>query len=97
MVHLNSLKVIGKISAYGAPTYFYSTGETLMKLDNSVYKTLFKNGNTFFERDGNITRFYYKDGKLLYESKGKEWSIYNREGEKIITAFEEITDIKKID
>ena len=90
-------KVIGKISAYGAPTYFYSTGETLMKLDNSVYKTLFKNGNTFFERDGNITRFYYKDGKLLYESKGKEWTIYNREGEKIITAFDEITDIKKID
>ena len=90
-------KVIGKISAYGTPTYFYSTGETLMKLDNSVYKTLFKNGNTFFERDGNITRFYYKDGKLLYESKGKEWTIYNREGEKIITAFDEITDIKKID
>ena len=90
-------KVIGKISADGTPTYFYSTGETLMKLDNSVYKTLFKNGNTFFERDGNISRFYYKDGKLLYESKGKEWSIYNREGEKIITAFEEITDIKKID
>ena len=90
-------KVIGKISADGTPTYFYSTGETLMKLDNSVYKTLFKNGNTFFERDGNITRFYYKDGKLLYESKGKEWTIYNREGEKIITAFEEITDIKKID
>ena len=90
-------KVIGKISADGTPTYFYSTGETLMKLDNSIYKTLFKNGNTFFERDGNISRFYYKDGKLLYESKGKEWSIYNREGEKIITAFEEITDIKKID
>jgi len=90
-------KVIGKISADGTPTYFYSTGETLMKLDNSIYKTLFKNGNTFFERDGNITRFYYKDGKLLYESKGKEWSFYNREGEKIITAFEEITDIKKID
>ena len=90
-------KVIGKISADGTPTYFYSTGETLMKLDNSIYKTLFKNGNTFFERDGNISRFYYKDGKLLYESKGKEWSIYNREGKKIITAFEEITDIKKID
>ena len=90
-------KVIGKISADGTPTYFYSTGETLMKLDNSIYKTLFKNGNTFFERDGNISRFYYKDGKLLYESKGKEWTIYNREGEKIITAFEEITDIKKID
>ena len=90
-------KVIGKISADGTPTYFYSTGETLMKLDNSIYKTLFKNGNTFFERDGNISRFYYKDGKLLYESKGKEWSIYNREGEKIITPFEEITDIKKID
>ena len=90
-------KVIGKISADGTPTYFYSTGEILMKLDNSIYKTLFKNGNTFFERDGNISRFYYKDGKLLYESKGKEWSIYNREGEKIITAFDEITDIKKID
>ena len=90
-------KVIGKISADGTPTYFYSTGEILMKLDNSIYKTLFKNGNTFFERDGNISRFYYKDGKLLYESKGKEWSFYNREGEKIITAFEEITDIKKID
>ena len=91
-------KVIGKISAYGMPpTYFYSTGETLMKWDNSVYKTLFKNGNTFFERDGNISRYYYKDGKLLYESKGKKWAFYNREGEEIITDFENIKNIKKVD
>ena len=95
---LKDNKIIAKTDAKGETiTYLYSTGEILMKLDNSIYKTLFKNGNTFFERDGNISRFYYKDGKLLYESKGKEWSIYNREGEKIITAFEEITDIKKID
>ena len=68
-----------------------------MKWDNSVYKTLFKNGNTFFERDGNISRYYYKDGKLLYESKGKKWAFYNREGEEIITDFENIKNIKKVD
>jgi len=90
-------KVIGKISADGTPTYLYSTGETLMKLDNSIYKTLFKNGNTFFERDGNISRFYYKDGKLLYESNNGEWKFFDRDGKEIMSNFDNITDIKKID
>ena len=39
----------------------------------------------------------YEDGKLLYESKGKKWAFYNREGEEIITDFENIKNIKKVD
>ena len=53
-------EVIGKISADGTPTYFYSTGETLMKLDNSIYKTLFKNGNTFLKEMGILADFTIK-------------------------------------
>ena len=93
-------KIIAKLDAKGETlTYLYSTGEKLMTSSSVSGDTeiFFKNGKTFFKGNTENAKWFYKDGKLLYESKGKEWSIYNREGEKIITAFEEITDIKKID
>ena len=97
---LKDNKIIAKVDAKGETiTYLYSTGEKLMTSSSVSGDTeiFFKNGKTFFKGNTENAKWFYKDGKLLYESKGKEWSIYNREGEKIITAFEEITDIKKID
>ena len=97
---LKDNKIIAKVDAKGETiTYLYSTGEKLMTSSSVSGDTeiFFKNGKTFFKGNTENAKWFYKDGKLLYESKGKEWTIYNREGEKIITAFEEITDIKKID
>ena len=97
---LKDNKIIAKMDAKGETlTYLYSTGEKLMTSSSVSGDTeiFFKNGKTFFKGNTENAKWFYKDGKLLYESKGKEWSIYNREGKKIITAFEEITDIKKID
>ena len=97
---LKNNKIIAKIDDKDETlTYLYSTGEKLMTTSSVSGDTeiFFKNGKTFFKGNTENAKWFYKDGKLLYESKGKEWSIYNREGEKIITAFDEITDIKKID
>ena len=97
---LKDNKIIAKVDAKGETiTYLYSTGEKLMTSSSVSGDTeiFFKNGKTFFKGNTENAKWFYKDGKLLYESKGKEWSIYNREGKKIITAFDEITDIKKID
>ena len=97
---LKDNKIIAKVDAKGETiTYLYSTGEKLMTSSSVSGDTeiFFKNGKTFFKGNTENAKWFYKDGKLLYESKGKEWIIYNREGEKIITAFDEITDIKKID
>ena len=97
---LKDNKIIAKVDAKGETiTYLYSTGEKLMTSSSVSGDTeiFFKNGKTFFKGNTENAKWFYKDGKLLYESKGKEWTIYNREGEKIITAFDEITDIKKID
>ena len=97
---LKDNKIIAKVDAKGETiTYLYSTGEKLMTSSSVSGDTeiFFKNGKTFFKGNTENAKWFYKDGKLLYESKGKEWTIYNREGEKIITDFEEITDIKKID
>ena len=97
---LKDNKIIAKMDAKGETlTYLYSTGEKLMTSSSVSGDTeiFFKNGKTFFKGNTENAKWFYKDGKLLYESKGKEWTIYNREGEKIITAFDEITDIKKID
>ena len=97
---LKDNKIIAKVDAKGETiTYLYSTGEKLMTSSSVSGDTeiFFKNGKTLFKGNTENAKWFYKDGKLLYESKGKEWSIYNREGEKIITAFDEITDIKKID
>ena len=97
---LKDNKIIAKVDVKGETiTYLYSTGEKLMTSSSVSGDTeiFFKNGKTFFKGNTENAKWFYKDGKLLYESKGKEWTIYNREGEKIITAFDEITDIKKID
>ncbi len=97
---LKDNKIIAKVDAKGETlTYLYSTGEKLMTSSSVSGDTeiFFKNGKTFFKGNTENAKWFYKDGKLLYESKGKEWTIYNREGEKIIIAFDEITDIKKID
>ena len=97
---LKDNKIIAKTDAKGETiTYLYSTGEKLMTSSSVSGDTeiFFKNGQTFFKVNGVNSRFYYKDGKLLYESNNGEWKFFDREGKQIMSNFEEITDIKKID
>ena len=93
-------KVIAKIDANGEIiNYLYSTGETLMKSNsiNNATEIFFKNGKTFFKGEGHNFIFYYKDGKPLYEMEGDVWKFYNEEGDEIVSNFELVTDIKKVD
>ena len=93
-------KVIAKIDANGEIiNYLYSTGETMLKVNETtgVTEFFFKNGNTFMKQEGNKSIVNYKDGKTLYEIEGDVWKFYNQEGEEIISNFELITDIKKVD
>ena len=93
-------KVIAKIDANGQiGTYLYSTGEPLMRFDSStgLSEIFFKDGTTLFESDGNNFTLNYKDGKPLYEAKGNVWKFFSTDGEEIISNFEIITDIKKVD
>ena len=93
-------KVLAKIDANGEIiNYLYSTGETMLKVNDTtgVTEFFFKNGNTFMKEDGNKNVLNYKDGKPLYEMDGDSWKIYNEEGEKIAEDFELVTNIKKID
>ena len=93
-------KVLAKIDANGEIiNYLYSTGETMLKVNDTtgVTEFFFKNGNTFMKEDGNKNVLNYRDGKPLYEMEGDSWKIYNEEGDEIISNFEIITDIKKID
>ena len=93
-------KVVAKIDANGELIkYLYSTGETMLKVNEvtGVTEFFFKNGNTFMKEDGNKNVLNYKDGKPLYEMDGDSWKIYNEEGEKIAEDFELVTNIKKID
>ena len=97
---LKDNKIIAKVDAKGETiTYLYSTGEKLMTSSSVSGDTeiFFKNGQTFFIVNGVNSRFYYKDGKLLYESNNGEWKFFDRDGKEIMSNFEEITDIKKID
>ena len=97
---LKDNKIIAKVDAKGETlTYLYSTGEKLMTSSSVSGDTeiFFKNGQTFFIVNGVNSRFYYKDGKLLYESNNGEWKFFDREGKQIMSNFDEITDIKKID
>lgn len=92
-------KVIAKIDANGQiGTYLYSTGEPLMRFDSStgLSEIFFKDGATLFESDGNNFTLNYKDGKPLYEAKGNTWKFFSTDGEEIISNFEVITDIKKV-
>ena len=93
-------KVIAKIDANGEIiNYLYSTGETMLKVNETtgITEFFFKNGNTFMKQEGNKSIVNYKDGKTLYELEGDVWKFYNQEGEEIISNFELITDIKKVD
>jgi len=92
-------KVIAKIDANGQiGTYLYSTGEPLMRFDSStgLSEIFFKDGTTLFESDGNNFTLNYKDGKPLYEAKGNTWKFFSTDGEEIISNFEVITNIKKV-
>ena len=93
-------KVIAKIDANGeVGTYLYSTGEPLMRFNsaNGLSEIFFKDGTVLFESDGNNFTLNYKDGKPLYEAKGDSWKFFSTDGEEIISNFEVITDIKKLD
>lgn len=93
-------KVLAKVDANGEiVNYLYSTGETMLKVNDTtgVTEFFFKNGNTFMKQDGNKNVLNYRDGKPLYEMEGDSWKIYNEEGDKISSDFEVVTDIKKID
>lgn len=97
---LKDNKIIAKTDAKGETlTYLYSSGEKLMTSSSVSGDTeiFFKNGQTFFKVNGVNSRFYYKDGKLLYESNSGEWKFFDRDGKEIMSNFEEIRDIKKID
>ena len=97
---LKNNKIIAKVDAKGETiTYLYSTGEKLMTSSSVSGDTeiFFKNGQTFFKVNGVNSRFYYKDGKLLYESNNGEWKFFDRDGKEIMSNFDNITDIKKID
>lgn len=97
---LKDNKIIAKVDAKGETiTYLYSTGEKLMTSSSVSGDTeiFFKNGQTFFKGGGANYRFYYKDGKLLYESNNGEWKFFDRDGKEIMSNFDNITDIKKID
>ena len=97
---LKDNKIIAKVDTKGETiTYLYSTGEKLMTSSSVSGDTeiFFKNGQTFFKVNGVNSRFYYKDGKLLYESNNGEWKFFDRDGKEIMSKFDNITDIKKID
>ena len=93
-------KVLAKIDANSEIiNYLYSTGETMLKVNDTtgVTEFFFKNGNTFMKEDGNKNVLNYRDGKPLYEREGDSWKIYNEDGDKISSDFELVTDIKMID
>ena len=93
-------EVIAKIDANDEIiNYLYSTGEPLLKVNESTGETefFFKNGNTFMEEKEGGSILNYRDGKPLYEIDGDSETIYNEEGDKIVGGFELVTDIKKLD
>ena len=77
-------KVVAKVDANG-------------EIINYATEIFFKNGKTFFKGEGHNFIFYYKDGKPLYEMEGDVWKFYNEEGDEIVSNFELVTDIKKVD
>ena len=96
---LKDNKIIAKADAKGETlTYLYSTGEKLMT-SNSVSgdtEIFFKNGVTFFKGDTESAKWFYKNGKMFYEFYKNLWRFFDAEGNQIISNFDNITDIKKI-
>ena len=97
---LKDNKIIAKADAKEETlTYLYSTGEKLMT-SNSVFRDteiFFKNGVTFFKGDTESAKWFYKDEKIFYEFYKNQWRFFDTEGNQIISNFDNITDIKKID
>ena len=97
---LKDNKIIAKADAKGETlTYLYSTGEKLMTSSSVSGDTeiFFKNGDTFFKGDSKSGKWFYKNGKIFYEFYKSKWRFFDTEGNQIISNFDEITDIKKID
>jgi len=97
---LKDNKIIAKMDAKGETlTYLYSTGEKLMTSSSVSGDTeiFFKNGDTFFKGDSENGKWFYKNGKIFYEFYKSKWRFFDTEGNQIISNFDEITDIKKID
>ena len=93
-------EVIAKIDANSEIiNYLYSTGEPLLKVNESTRETefFFKNGNIFMKEKEGGSILNYRDGKPLYEIDGDSETIYNEEGDKIVGGFDLVTDIKKLD
>jgi len=57
----------------------------------------FKNGDTFFKGDSENGKWFYKNGKIFYEFYKSKWRFFDTERNQILSNFDEITDIKKID
>ena len=96
---VKSNKVVAKIDANGELIkYLYSTGETMLKVNEAtgVTEFFFKNGNTFMKEDGNKNVLNYKDGKPLCELEGNVAKVYDSNGNNIINNFDIITNIKKV-
>ena len=96
---LKDNKIIAKVDAKGETiTYLYSTGEKLMTSSSVSGDTeiFFKNGKTFFKGNTENAKWFYKDGKLLYESNNGEWKFFDRDGKQIMSNFDNITDVKKL-
>ena len=97
---LKDNKIIAKVDAKGETiTYLYSTGEKLMTSNFMSGNTeiFFKNGDTFFKGDPENGKWFYKNGKMFYEFYKSKWRFFDTEENQIISNFNEITDIKKID
>ena len=97
---LKDNKIIAKADAKGETiTYLYSTGEKLMTSSSVSGDTeiFFKNGQTFFKGNTENAKWFYKNGKIFYEFYKSKWRFFDTEGNQIISNFDEITDIKKID
>ena len=97
---LKDNKIIAKVDAKGETlTYLYSTGEKLMTSSSVSGDTeiFFKNGDTFLKGDSESGKWFYKNGKIFYEFYKSKWRFFDTEGNQIISNFDEITDIKKID
>lgn len=97
---LKDNKVVAKVDRNGeVVNYLYATGETLMKANDvdGATEIFFKDGTTFFKAEGDNFAINYRNGKPLYKLEGDEWKFYNEEGDQIVSNFEIITDIKKID
>ena len=97
---LKDNKVVAKVDRNGeVVNYLYATGETLMKANDvdGATEIFFKDGTTFFKAEGDNFAINYRNGKPLYKLEGDDWKFYNEEGDQIVSNFEIITDIKKID